>query len=163
MEPELCPECQADRVACDCRKCPHCECVAQECTCPRCPGCRRVGPVDDPTTLAEGIQVCECQPCMYCGRQLIECHERVDQRFPDAARAAYAKVDRTHIPKCAEGQRVDVAGVSVQPGRASRKGSGWNWDRARFHSMWAGTRPTEAERRGFGLAREAADRAEAVG
>lgn len=141
-----CPGCSGPRDVCGCRRCPQCSQVAQECTCPRCPGCLKIE------------AVCECQPCEFCLRPLMECHQRVDGRFPEKARRAYARLERAHIPTCDQGQLIDLSGASVQPGRASRPASGWNWDRARFHPEWTGRRPTEAERRGCGYAREARDR-----
>jgi hypothetical protein len=75
--------------------------------------------------------------CHLCGRPLSECRETVDERWPAAAREAYAAAGYADAATCSFGQTGDVKATG-----------GWCWDRARRHEEWTGKPLTDAERRG---------------
>jgi len=72
--------------------------------------------------------------CASCLQPLRVCHEPVDNRFPEAAREAYARAGYGSAPTCAEGQLRDMQRI------------GWCWDRARQHPEWRGTPPRAGSR-----------------
>jgi len=80
--------------------------------------------------------------CPDCGRPESRCYTPVDERFPSAARDAFAAHGYKSAATCPAGQLRDMRAV------------GWCYDRARFSRHWRGRELTPAERKGAGISLE---------